>query len=155
MGGIKMKNLIAFVFILLCFQLPRAQDIFNQPFSYLSAPRPAQDASSQVGVWWIKPTMIQSWIGITNDSEKYLTAEFLNGTGAGVSWQRTIIVKGEYYQTLGIAASGLFTPIVGAQTSIRFAGALTISLLNGWIGGGVRFDGKKVSGIMTTNFNLL
>ena len=150
-----MKNLIALAFILLCFQLPGAQDIWNQPFSYLSAPRPAQDASSQVGVWWVKPVALQSWIGITRGADKYFVAEVLNGSGVGVSWQRTILVRGEYYNSFCVTASGLFAPIVSGQTSVRFSGALTVSALNGWIGAGARFDGKNVSGIFVTNFNLL
>jgi hypothetical protein len=151
-----MKNLIAFLSLCFaCIHPVFATDIFNQPFAYLSAPQPAQGQASQIGVWELKPVMMQSWIGITRGSDGMFNAEFLSGTGAGVSWQRTIIVNGEYYNSFCITGCGLFSPIISGQTSVKFAGALSVSVLNGWIGAGAQFNGRNVAGILTTNFNLL
>ena len=132
----------------------QAKEFFNGPFDYLSLTLPGPGVSSDSGHWYIKPIVSQSLVSISKDADGFV-AQLFSGTGVGVSWERTIIVKGQLYSSFSVSASGLFTPVITGQPGIRFAGDFILSTLNNWLGCGVIFDGKHVYGALVSTVNIL
>jgi hypothetical protein len=147
-----MKNLIAIIAIMFaCAQTPvLARDIFDEPFLYLQSPGVIVDNA----IWFIRPVALQSWIEIERGKQGFYEASFLSGTGAGIAWERNIAVNGKYYSTFSFALTGLFYPILQEVNVFKFSGAMTVSTLDGLIGGGVRFDGKSCSGMLVTTIKI-
>jgi hypothetical protein len=150
-----MKKLAFLFWIFWSCQTPVfAKDIFSDPFGYLSdtATLPLQ---SSVGKWYVKSVALQSLIGVTRDAATGLMrADLFSGTGAGVSWEREIVVNHKYYQSFAVTAGALFSPVSASQPFVNFSGCLILSTLDGWVGGGVKLDGKSVSGIIMTKGDL-
>ena len=145
---------IFFIILCACF-LSQVTEFYNGPFDYLSLTLPGPNVSSDSGHWYIKPVVSQSLVSISKGIDGLLVAHLFSGTGIGLSWERTIIVKGKYYSAFAISASALFNPVIEGQSGINFSGDAIISTLDNWLGAGVIFDGKHIYGALVSTVNIL
>jgi hypothetical protein len=131
----------------------QAHDLFNEPFGYLSMPKPAPEVSSDTGNWYLMPLFTQSLLEISRGDDKTFIASPFSGTGLGLSYQRIIIVKGDLYASFALSANLLFAPKID-NGRVPTSGAIVISTLDNWFGIGVRLDGKNVSYVITSTHTI-